>query len=204
MATLKFFLLCGLGVLGATRGLAAPEALTAEELARVERGEVVVRSLATENSSAGRVWAAVAIAAPVAVVWDVMVDVEHAPEFVPGLRRARRLEQHGQYEIIEHTVKFSWLLPEVTYRFRADYAPLARIDFRRVAGDLRALEGTWSLRATADGSGALVTYSVYLDPGFLVPQWLVRQSLQRNLPAVLRALRQRAMAGAAVALPPPH
>ena len=202
MASLKSFLLCWLGCLGPAVGLAAPETLSAEELARVERGEVVVRSLATESSSAGRVWAAVAIAAPASVVWDVMVDVEHAPEFVPGLRCARRLEQHGQYEIIEHTVKFSWLLPEVTYRFRADYVPLARIDFRRVSGDLRALEGTWSLRATPDNAGAIVTYSVYLDPGFLVPQWLVRQSLQRNLPAVLRALRGRAMATSAAR--PPH
>ena len=202
MISPRLFLIYWLAALGPAVGRGTPADLTPDELELVDRGEVVVRSLATEGSSAGRVWAAVAIAAPASVVWNVMVDVEHAPEFVPGLRCARRLEQHGQYEIIEHTVKFSWLLPEVTYRFRADYVPLARIDFRRVSGDLRALEGTWSLRATPDNAGAIVTYSVYLDPGFLVPQWLVRQSLQRNLPAVLRALRGRAMATSAAR--PPH
>lgn len=202
MATPRLFLGCWLGCLCPLAGLAAPEALTAEELARVERGEVVVRSLATDNSSAGRVWAAVAIAAPVAVVWDIMLDVEHASEFVPGLRRARRLERHGAYEIIEHTVKYSWLLPEFTYRFRADYQRPARIDFHRISGDLRALEGSWSLHATPDGTGTIVAYAVYLDPGFLVPQWLVRQSLQRNLPAVLRALRERVPAKSAA--PPPR
>ena len=54
MASLKSFLLCWLGCLGPAVGLAAPETLSAEELARVEHGEVVVRSLATESSSAGR------------------------------------------------------------------------------------------------------------------------------------------------------
>jgi ribosome-associated toxin RatA of RatAB toxin-antitoxin module len=170
--------------------------LTEEERQQVERGEVVVRSRAGENRSAGRVWAAVAVAAPVATVWDVMIDVEHAPEFVPGLRRARRLERHESHEIIEHTVKYLWLLPEFTYRFRADYERPERIVFRRVSGDLRALEGEWTLRASADGKGTIVTYSVHLDPGFLVPQWAVRKSLQHNLPAVLRAVRERAQAGA--------
>lgn len=196
MTSLRLHLLWALGGLSAALALAADGGLTAEELGRVERGEVVVRSLAGENRSAGRVWAAIAVAAPIDTVWDVMVDVEHAPEFVPGLRRARRLERHGSDEIIEHTVKYLWLLPEFTYRFRADYERPQRIVFRRISGDLRALEGEWTLRASTDGKGTVVTYSVHLDPGFLVPQWAVRKSLQHNLPAVLRAVRERALAGA--------
>ncbi|MBI3884191.1 MAG: SRPBCC family protein [Opitutae bacterium] len=176
---------------------AAAAELTPEDWAKIARGDVIVRSLPAGEAAAGRVWAAVLIPAPVSTVWNVMLDVEHAPEFVPGLRRARRIERHGPSEIIEHTVKYSWLLPEVTYRFRADYRPQEQIDFQRISGDLRALTGTWTLRPTPDGTGTVVTYSVMLDPGFLVPQWLVRQSLAHNLPAVLRATRQRATA------PPP-
>ncbi len=202
MASPKLFFLCCLGCLGPAAGLAEPDALTAEELARVGRGEVVVRHLAAKKTSGGRVWAAVAIPAPVAVVWDLMVDVGQAPEFVPGLRRARWIERHESHEIIEHAVKFSRLLPEFIYRYRADYQRPERIDFHRISGDLRAMEGSWSLRAEADGRGTIVTYSVYLDPGFLVPRWLVRQSLQRNLPAVLRALRERVLARPAAPPPP--
>ena len=185
-----------LALLGAT-ALAAQESLTPDELARVERGEVIVRSLAVEGTTAGRVLAAVAIAAPAAAVWEVMVDVEHAPAFVPGLRRARVLEREAAHELIEHTVKYAVFLPEFTYRYRADYQRPARIDFQRVSGDLRALQGTWTLRPSADGGGTVVVYSVALDPGFFVPQWLVRQSLRKNLPAVLLALRER------VQSPPP-
>lgn len=190
MISPRIILCIALGALGSAPVLAGSEDLTAADLAKIARGEVVVRRLPSENTTAGRVWAAIAIAAPIATVWEVMLDVEHAPEFVPGLRRARRIERQDTGDIIEHTVKHSWLLPEVTYRFRADYQPPARIDFHRIAGDLRAMTGTWTLRATTDGRATIVTYSVYLDPGFFVPQWLVRQSLERNLPAVLRATRQ--------------
>lgn len=191
MISPRLILGIALSVLGSAPVLAGSEDFAAADLAKIARGEVVVRSLPSENTTAGRVWAAIAIAAPIATVWAVMLDVEHAPEFVPGLRRARRIERQDTSEIIEHTVKHSWLLPEVTYRFRADYRPPEQIDFHRISGDLRAMTGTWTLRATTDGRGTIVTYAVYLDPGFLVPQWLVRQSLERNLPAVLRATRQR-------------
>ena len=39
----------------------------------------------------------------------------------------------------------------------------------------------------------LVRYRVFLDPGFWVPQWLVRTSLKADLPAVLTALRTKVL-----------
>jgi hypothetical protein len=39
-----------------------------------------------------------------------------------------------------------------------------------------------------------VRYRVYLDPGFLIPQWLVRNSLKSDIPAVLTALRNKVLA----------
>ena len=184
---LLFFALPAVMSRGAPAGA---ESLTPDELVRVAQGEIIVRTLATEGATAGRVLAAVEIPAAAGVVWAVMVDVERAPEFIPGLRRARVLERGASHELIEHTVKYAALLPEFTYRYRADYRRPERIDFQRVSGDLRVLQGAWQLRPDGDVR-TVVVYSVFLDPGFFVPQWLVRQSLRQNLPAVLRALRTR-------------
>ena len=192
--SLRWVLLPLLALAGSNHVRAGVESLTAEELARAGQGEIVVRTLKAGSPSAGRVLAAVVIAAPVQAVWSVMVDVERSPEFIPGLRHARVLERGDAHELIEHRVKYAALLPEFTYRYRADYLPPERIDFHRVSGDLRAMEGRWALSATADGTGTVVVYTVRLDPGFFVPQWLVRQSLQKNLPEVLLALRARVRA----------
>jgi len=173
-------------------GLAAPVASAgaAGELARLERGEVVVSTGAPERPRA--IAAAILIDASPARVWGVMVDCPRAPEFVPGMRECRVLEHAADHEVIQHRVKLFALLPEVTYTFRADYRQGERIDFARTGGDLKELKGSWTLEPA--GQRTLVRYSVYLDPGFLVPQWVVRRSLQHDLPELLRALRTRVMA----------
>ncbi len=160
---------------------------------RLSAGEVVVRSTIDTNDHRGRVSAAVRIAAGPEGIWNVMTDCEHAPSFVPGLKHCRRLKSapDGAWELIEHEVKYSWLLPTIRYVFRADYQRPWRIDFRRVSGDLKDQEGAWLLEATPDGSATIVQYEVYLDPGFWVPQALVRHSLRQDLPGVLEALRTR-------------
>jgi ribosome-associated toxin RatA of RatAB toxin-antitoxin module len=160
---------------------------------RLADGEVIVRPGFDAHEPKGRVYAAVRIRATADVIWNVMRNCEEAPSFVPGLKRCRRLEgaPDGSWEIIEHEVKYSWLLPTVHYVFRADYQRPHRIDFHRVSGDLKDQEGTWRLEELADASATIVEYEVYLDPGFWVPEALVRHTLRRDLPAVLRALRDR-------------
>jgi len=160
---------------------------------RLTAGEVVVRSTVDQSKPRGRVSAAVRINAQPEAVWNVMTDCEHAPSFVPELKHCRRVKSapDGAWELIEHEVKYSWLLPTVRYVFRADYQRPRRIDFRRVSGDLKDQEGTWLLEPTPDGSATIIQYEVYLDPGFWVPQVVVRRLLRDDLPALLKALRTR-------------
>jgi ribosome-associated toxin RatA of RatAB toxin-antitoxin module len=135
------------------------------------------------------VGATVWIGAAPRAVWRVMVDCPGAPEFVPGMRACRVLEEHGDVSLIEHRVKVVPALPELTYVFRIDHRPYRRIRFRRVAGALRRMEGEWRLRSYREGT--LVSYTVVLDPGFVVPQWAVRRALTRDLPRHLGALKER-------------
>ena len=155
------------------------------------KGEVVVRVDESEGAQKGRVEAAILIKAPARQVWKVMNDCDGAPEFVPGLKSCKILQHNDDSEVIEHRVKFTWLLPTVTYVFRAEYQEFKRIDFRKVGGELRELKGTWILEPVNDGQEIYVIYSVYLDPGFFVPQWLVRHILRGDLPELLTALRNR-------------
>jgi len=156
---------------------------------RLSQGDVVV------SRSHRNVQAAILLDAPAERIWDVMVDCEGAPGFVPGLRECKVVERGDGWEVLQHRVRISSLLPQVTYRFRATYRRPERIDFVRTSGDLKAMEGSWVLVPVEDGRRTVVRYSVYLDPGFLAPQWLVRQALRHDLPDLLRALRRRVEAG---------
>ncbi len=183
-----------LAAAGAALAAGKPD-LGEEDLARLRRGEAVVWTTMPERPR--EVAAAILVDAPAERVWKVMLDCPHAPEFVPGMRSCRVLEHAADHEVIEHRVKVFALLPEVRYTFRADYRPGERIDFARTGGDLKAMEGSWTL-ARIDGK-TLVRYSVYLDPGFLVPRWAVRRALRSDLPQLLLALRARVLAEEATA-----
>jgi ribosome-associated toxin RatA of RatAB toxin-antitoxin module len=161
-----------------------------EEKRLLAKGRVIILEQ-SHGQPKGRVEAAILIDAPVERVWSAMVDCDRAPDFVPGLKGCRVLRRDGNSLIIEHQVRVSWLLPMVTYVFRADYQRYKRIDFKRVSGGLKELEGSWALENINGGRQTIVMYSVYLDPGFYVPQWLVRLILKGDLPDLLTALRNR-------------
>lgn len=133
--------------------------------------------------------AIILIDAPAEKVWPIMTDCEAAPKFVPGLAACQVLHSGQDWEIIQHDVKWTWLLPEVSYVFLEEYEKNKRIDFERIRGGLRDIRGSWRLVPLNDGRQTVLAYGVYLDPGFFVPQWLVRHSLKADLPAVLSALR---------------
>lgn len=187
-------ILVGIGTGGAfldSVGNAASSRFGEGELARLTQGEVVVSVNQPDPEQRARVKAAILIDSPTPHVWNIMIDCEQAPDFVPGLRSCRVVRHEENSDIIEHRVKFSWYLPTITYRFRAQYRGLQKIEFTRVEGDLRELEGSWTLKQVDDGRKTIVVYSVYVDAGFLVPQWLVRRILRGNLPDLLLALRKR-------------
>ena len=159
---------------------------------RLAAGDVVVAASPIDPAHPrGRVRAAVRIEASPEAIWSTVTDCRQALAFVPGLRQCRRLEgaPDGSWQDVEHEMRYSWLLPSVRYVFRAVYEPPHRIDFHRISGDLKQEEGTWLLTRTADGTGTVVEYEVYVDPGFWIPQALVARSLRKDIPAVLTGLR---------------
>lgn len=162
------------------------------ELGRLAKGEVVVRVDSSSSLRNERVEAAILIDAAAEPIWRLINDCRQTPEFIPGLKSCRVLQQDGTGDLIEHRMQVSRLLPEVKYIFRAEYQRNRRIDFKRMSGDLREFEGSWVLEGFEGGKRqTLVVYSVFLDPGPLLPQWAVQLILREDLPGILLALRDR-------------
>lgn len=178
--------------LGMLPGLVTALELSDDDWERLGAGEVVVQ--AGEVDGTRRVEAAIVIEQPAEAIWQVMLDCPNAPEFVPNMQRCEVLEraEDDSWEVIEHEVKYGWLAPKTVYQFRAEYEPLSMIQFERISGDLSHLEGDWSLQPVAGlDNYILVSYSVFIDPGFLVPGFITRSALRDDLPEVMRSLRER-------------
>ncbi|HPF25216.1 MAG TPA: SRPBCC family protein [Steroidobacteraceae bacterium] len=166
----------------------------------LERREVVVHSAELPNQPAserGReVRAAIRIRASAERIFAAMTHCETALQFVPKLRKCVLIERDPQTgaEIIEHEVDYGWYAPAVNYTFRAEYEPNRSVTFTTVAGDLARNEGRWELTPlnpdpVTGEPDTLLTYRVVAVPRIRIPQSWVRASLTRELPRMLRALR---------------
>ena len=171
----------------------AEATLDEDQFKRLMQGEVLVAVINAEGPSQGMVAATILIEAPVERIWQVMTDCGEIPTFVPGVESCQIMSSGPDWEVIKHEVKWIWLLPKFQYVFRATYQPNKQIDFVRIDGDLKAMQGIWRLSPGRINTQTIVHYQVYLDPGFLVPQWLVRRALKKDLPAVLTALRSKVL-----------
>jgi Polyketide cyclase / dehydrase and lipid transport len=158
--------------------------------ARLAAGKVVMRSALDERAARASVDAAIRVHASPQSIWELITQCRYAPILIPGLRHCKELSAatDGSWAVVEHDIKYAPLLPMVHSIFRADYQPPLRMDFHRIAGDLKDESGSWILRPAADGT-TTVEYRVSIKPGFWVPHSMIRKSLRKQLPAALDALR---------------
>jgi hypothetical protein len=86
------------------------------------------------------------------------------------------------------------LFPPIVYVVESKYIRNQRIDFKRKEGSFRDFSGYWLLTPSMNGASTVVTFSVFVDPGLPLPQWLIREGIKIELPRTLRKLRNRVMA----------
>jgi uncharacterized protein YndB with AHSA1/START domain len=170
--------------------------LTEAELARLGDGTVLVDADLASDRPTGNVRAAVQIRASAEQVFRTLTDCAEALRFVPHLRRCAVLDTapDGSWQVVEQEIDYGWFMPRAYYVFRADYEGFERISFSNVRGDFRENRGDWTFRPTADGKATVVTYRLHIVPRFIVPRWLMRSTLKRDLPELMRGLRTRAEA----------
>ena len=133
--------------------------------------------------------------APPTAVWDILTRCEIAPEYVPNVVSCRKLEtlDGGRADLFLQEIKPIFFLPTFDHVFRLDYTPLTRIDVHRVSGPIERMDGSWWL-LPQDNGRLLLVYELALDPGLPIPRFLVRATLKRDLPKIMRAVRERAEA----------
>jgi ribosome-associated toxin RatA of RatAB toxin-antitoxin module len=182
-------LLCAL--LAGSGAYADEWTLSAQDLARLDRREVLLSQPSGRDRAAASFRAAIEIKARAEQVFRTMTDCAQALKFVPHLIHCVVLESapDGSWQTIEHVVNYGWYRPRASYVFRAVYEPFDRISFSSVRGDFRENEGVWELLPRADGAVTLVTYRAQVAARFYVPRWMILASLKRDLPALMQGLR---------------
>jgi hypothetical protein len=165
---------------------------------------------AVKTAQSGKVWykvvpdpqaggvqlaqAVVDINASPAVVWKLMTDCAAARRIIPSNRGCRVLDRKPGSETIEHILKTP-LMPNVRSVFRQDMEPQKRLVITRIEGDLKVLNGEYTLQALPGGR-TRVAQEMRMQPGFPAPGPMVRDFLRGEVSTGLANLKRESEAAA--------
>jgi hypothetical protein len=193
-------LLAALGSLLALTSLSAAEKspskfdeFTEADQLKLRSGETVVwsQSLRPREPKKLSVLSAILLPVPLKDAWAVVDDKEGACEYISDLEKCRIIAKEGNHELVEQTTRPPGAPRAFTYTLRHEANFPTRMDFRRESGDLRDIDGSWVFDQVDDGTKTLLIYALHIDAGMLVPQRLIRRTQEKQLPAVLVAIRER-------------
>jgi coenzyme Q-binding protein COQ10 len=139
----------------------------------------------------------IVVGVPVERFYDVVVDYERYPDFVPGIR-ACRVRATTPEKLVEYELDLG--IKRIRYVLRHEEVRPSRIAWSLVSGEaMKVSNGSWEL-ADADGkTRARYTVEIQIARLPLVPQALVDrisdEMTRVNLPRTLEAFKARAERG---------
>ncbi len=187
----------------AAEPLQAP-ALSPDEATRLDKGEVLTRSITpTGNKGVGAV-ALGLIDAPTTEVWPVVRDCQHFKHFMPRTKDSS-VKQHpekGSMCHVELDMPFPLtnLWSDTTSVVRQEGGAYLRA-WTLVEGTYHRNDGSWTLLPWGEGGAkTLLVYTIDSNPKLIVPDGLMRSAQLGSLPEVVKQVRKRVVdlrAGAA-------
>lgn len=162
------------------------------EAERLKRGEVVVDQ--RDVGATKFVVAKILINAPPGQVWRIITNpFEFKGKINPRMKEVEVVTDRPELSVLKVTVNLGFLLPPIVYSVESRYENHERIEFKRVGGTIKDFKGNWVIVPADEGRKTQVVYSMFVDPGIPVPQWLVRAGVRDELPRTLTAMRERVL-----------
>lgn len=179
----------------------ASDRLSKAEIAVLLKGDPVVRVTRDEQSkslTSGRAFAAIDIPAPPAAVFAALTDCARAKRYVKSLASCRALKRDpaGLWEVRETLVRVSVALPEFRAVARLDLIPSKQIRFKQTEGSFDYAEGQWDLAPFAENQKTRVFYHVRAGTSIPVPEFVLQNVIESDLPETLKGLRREVLSAA--------
>jgi len=133
------------------------------------------------------------IDAPCKPIYDALADVEHYPEFVPGVDRSNLLAVTDNTKTIQIAQRVISRQSNAKVEWKFDPAK-QHIEFKTLHSDLAYNDGSYDLEASPDGKRCLVKsrYVVKGSEGQPVPVGVLASGTREGFLAAAKGVRKRA------------
>ncbi len=128
------------------------------------------------------------VAVPPKALYEVAIDFEKYPEFLPDVKFAKVKKRQGSNLIVDFEIS---VIKKIRYTLKVSGTPGKKIGWSLVEGDLfKKNEGGWTfedLKGKTKG-----TYTIEIDFGLFVPSMITSRLIGANLPAMMKRFKERA------------
>ncbi|MDD3013325.1 MAG: SRPBCC family protein [Candidatus Gastranaerophilales bacterium] len=165
------------------------KALKEGDISKLERGEVITKSLTPSlKGNLKGAEAKVLIQSSPEKVWNILDNQEKLAQIIPKLKKVKILEKTNISQKVYTALKVCPFLPLFKYTLLFDQSEkYKRIKFNRIEGCFNKLYGVWELEPYKDKT--VLTYRIFFDLGFYVPPFIRSNSLNKDLPEIMNAIK---------------
>ncbi|HEY9785452.1 MAG TPA: SRPBCC family protein [Candidatus Obscuribacterales bacterium] len=125
-------------------------------------------------------------------VWHILTDYCNATRVFPLLKKCQVIEDRGPTKIMKHVVAPSGLLANYEYVLEVKENHLRSLEWKRVSGSFKEVDGFWKIEPADNGRHSLVTYASHVNGGMFMPQGLIKRQFKIDAPQVMKSLVSQA------------
>ena len=125
-------------------------------------------------------------------IWNIIADYDNLHKVFKQMKKATVLEDKGKVKMVQHVVAPSGPVGTYTYVVKVTESAPHRMEWKRVSGAFKDVQGFWKLEPLDGGRTTRVTYASHVDGGFLIPSALVKRQCRIDMPIVVSNLANRA------------
>lgn len=168
--------------------IAGPAGLSAEDMARLKRGEILLQTIhAGKPGAAARATALLHTDAN--AVWDILGYCKYELIYVQGLKLCEVLDGDQFQMKVHHRLRNSWYTPTMDFVFAASRDSTGTGRATLVSGDLRVFDGLWKFYPLEEESSVIVVHEIRVQSKYPAPKWLIRRTLHNDLPDMMACIR---------------
>ena len=124
-------------------------------------------------------------------LFDVIVDYERYPEFLPEVKKVKI--EAGQGAIKEVTYNVDIKAKVITYTLRHTADRPSKLSWTMIKGEMmKGNDGAWTLKPGAQSGTTEATYTIDLKLSSLVPGFIEKALAEQSLPGLLQNFKNRA------------
>ena len=159
----------------------------------VNENDMIVRLIENKGSDINTAEAMFTVNSTPEKCFKVINNILDYPDFMPDIEKVTLVKKTSEARLYNYVYDAPIFDIEYTLLMKDSVSNgIYHIEWTYVKGELNENKGSWEIKTdTYDSTKTLIKYKIYLDPGTILPDWLMNKLTAGSIPDMIEAIRKR-------------